>query len=70
MKLFMSDKKSTQKKSGKENRKRKMKCTTCEFYNYEDDYCMERDIENCSRQNNVNFSKCDSYLVKNKLVMF
>ena len=59
-----------QKKSNKKNDKRKIKCRQCEFYSYEDDYCMERDIENCSRQNNVNFSKCSDYLVKDKLVMF
>lgn len=66
----MSDKKSTQKKSGKENRKKKMKCLQCEFYDYESDYCTERDIENCSRQTNVNFSKCADFLINNKLVMF
>lgn len=65
----MSDKK-TGKKSNKENRKKKMKCVQCEFYSYEEDYCTERDIENCSRQNNVNFSKCDSFLVRENLVMF
>ena len=65
----MSDRKN-EKKSGKKNDKRKMKCATCEFYLYDDDYCTERDIENCSRQTNINFSKCNNYLVKNKLVMF
>lgn len=65
----MSDKK-TQKKSGKKNDKRKMKCRTCEFYDNEMDYCMERDMENCSRQTNVNFSKCENYLVKQSLVMY
>ena len=66
----MSDKKSTQKKSNKKNDKRRIKCRQCEFYNYDDDYCMERDIENCSRQTNVNFSKCDNFLVRENLVMF
>lgn len=66
----MSDKKSTQKKSNKKNNKCKIKCRTCQFYDYEEDYCMERDIENCTRQTNVNFSKCDDYLVKESLVMF
>ena len=65
----MSDKK-TEKKSGKKNDKRKMKCHQCEFYNYDDDYCAERDIENCSRQTNINFSKCSDFLIKDKLVMF
>ena len=66
----MSDKKSSQKESNKRNSKRKIKCRQCEFYSYEDDYCMERDIENCSRQTNVNFSKCDNFLVRENLVMF
>ena len=59
-----------EKKSNKKNNKRKMKCTTCEFYSYDDDYCTERDIENCSRETNVNFSKCDSYLIRKNLIMF
>lgn len=63
----MSDK---QKWSNKKNDKRKLKCSQCEFYNCDDDYCMERDIENCSRQTNINFSKCNSFLVKEKLIMF
>lgn len=62
----MSDK----KRSNKKNDQRKIKCRQCEFYNYDDDYCMERDIENCSRQTNINFSKCNSFLVKEKLTMF
>ena len=66
----MSDKKSSQKKSNKKNEKRKIKCKTCQFYDYEGDYCTERDIESCTRQTNVNFSKCDDYLVKESLVMF
>lgn len=65
----MSDKK-TQRKSNKKNSKCKIKCRTCQFYDYEEDYCMERDIENCTRQTNVNFSKCDDYLVRDNLVMF
>ena len=65
----MSDKKAG-KKSNKENRKKKMKCKQCEFYDYEMDYCTEREIENCSRQNNVNFSKCDNFLVREDLIMF
>lgn len=63
----MSDK---QKKSNKKNDKKKIKCKICQFYDYEDDYCTERDIENCTRQSNINFSKCNDFLVKDKLVMF
>lgn len=65
----MSDKKSTQKKSNKQI-KCKLKCRNCQFYDREDDYCTERDIESCTKQTNVNFSKCDSYLNKDSLVMF
>lgn len=65
----MSDKrKSAQKQSN--DKKKHLKCRQCEFYSYDDDYCTERDIENCSRQNNINFSKCDSYLTKSNLVYF
>lgn len=64
----MSDKK-TQKKSNK-NGKCKIKCRNCQFYDREDDYCMEKDIENCTRQTNVNFSKCDSYLTRDNLIYF
>ena len=66
----MSDNKRTQKKSNKTNQKRKIKCRQCQFYDYEMDYCTEKDIENCSRQTNVNFSKCDDYLTKDTLIMF
>jgi hypothetical protein len=62
----MSEKK-TQKKS---NKKCKIKCQTCQFYISEDDYCSEKDIEYCTKQTNMNFSKCDNYLVKENLVMF
>ncbi len=65
----MSEKK-TQKKSNKKGGKCKIKCRTCQFYIPEDDYCSERDIEYCTKQTNVNFSKCDDYLTKEKLVMF
>ncbi len=63
----MSDKK-TQKKPNKN--KCKIKCNSCQFYNRKDDYCIERDIGNCSKQSNVNFSKCEDYLVRENLVMF
>ena len=65
----MSEKK-TQKKSNKKNHKCKLKCRTCQFYIPEDDYCTERDIDNCTKQTNVNFSKCDDYLVKESLMYF
>jgi hypothetical protein len=61
---------SEKKRSNKKNDFRKIKCRQCEFYDRDSDYCTERDIENCSRQNNVNFSKCDNFLVKDKLIYF
>ena len=64
----MSDKKSTQKKSNK--KQCKIKCRNCQFYDREDDYCMERDIESCTKQTNVNFSKCENFLNRESLVMF
>lgn len=65
----MSEKKTTQKKQCKNN-KCKIKCKTCQFYIADEDYCTERDIEYCTRQKNVNFSKCEDFLIKEKLVMF
>lgn len=65
----MSDKKINSKKLGKNN-KCKIKCKNCQFYDREDDYCMEKDIEFCTKQTNINFSKCEDYLVRDSLVMF
>ncbi len=65
----MSDKKSTQKKSNKKN-KCGIRCETCEFYDKSTDFCEARMIKKCSKQKNANFSTCEDYLIKNKLVMF
>lgn len=65
----MSEKR-TQKRSNKRNNNRKIKCINCEFYDYEMDYCTERDIDNCTRQTNVNFSKCGDFLIRENLIMF
>lgn len=65
----MSEKK-TQKKPNNKKNKCKIKCRTCQFYIAEDDYCMERDIDSCTKQTNVNFSKCENFLVRENLVMF
>ena len=46
------------------------KCSTCENYDKPTDYCKEKEIENCSKQVNANFSQCESYLVRESLVMF
>lgn len=65
----MSDKKSIQKKSNKNN-KSQIKCKNCQFYDRKNDYCTEKNIENCTKQTNINFSKCDNYLIRDNLVMF
>lgn len=61
----MSEKKTTKKKN-----KGGLKCKTCEYYDKHSDTCTERGIKNCSKQANVNFSKCDDYIIKETLVMF
>ena len=61
----MSEKKTTKKKN-----KGNLKCKSCEFYEKSTDFCTERGIKNCSKQTNVNFSKCDDFLVRENLVMF
>ena len=47
-----------------------LKCVTCEHYNKKNDFCKEKCIENCTKQVNTDFSKCDSYLVNEKFIMF
>ena len=46
------------------------KCKTCEYYSRESDFCKEKEIENCSKQVNTDFSQCESYLVSERLVMY
>ena len=62
------------KAMGKKNtnvpKKCNAKCVTCQFYNKSTDFCAEREIENCTKQPNTDFSKCDDYLVKESLIMF
>lgn len=55
-----------------ENKKKKctFKCSTCEHYCKETDFCKEKEIKECSKQIYTDFSTCDSYLVHEKLVMF
>ena len=65
----MNDKKSIPKKSSKDNQC-KITCKNCQFYDRKNDYCAERDIENCTKQINVNFSQCDSYLTRDSLIYF
>ena len=58
------------KKKSKKNKKCKIKCNTCEFYDALIDYCSQREIEDCSKQERSNFSKCEDYLIREDLVMF
>ena len=58
------------KKKSKKNKKCKIKCQRCEFYDSLIDYCSEKDIKDCSKQTHTNFSSCDSFLIKEDLVMF
>lgn len=52
------------------NKKCSVKCNTCEYYEKETDFCKEKEIENCTKQPNTDFSQCENYLVSGKLVMF
>lgn len=67
--MKMSDKKTTQSELNKNN-KCHIKCKNCHFYDRKNDYCTEKNIENCSKQINTKFSQCDSYLIKQSLIMF
>lgn len=47
-----------------------LKCCTCENYDKETDFCKEKEIEDVSKQVSTDFAQCDSYLVRESLVMF
>lgn len=57
------------KKKFKKNKKCKIKCATCEFYDPYIDYCSQREIEDCTKMH-TNFSSCQDYLIREDLVMF
>ena len=61
---------SEKEKKPKKNKKHKIKCGTCEFYDAPIDYCSRKEIEECSKQTHINFSSCDEYLVKEHLIMY
>lgn len=54
----------------KKNKKCKIKCSQCEFYDVPLDYCSQKEIKECSKQTHINFSQCDSFLIREDLVMF
>ena len=58
------------KKKATSSKKCNVKCCTCEFYKKETDFCEAKQIENCTKQPNTDFSQCSDYLVSEKLVMF
>lgn len=62
----MCKKKAKKPKSQKCN----IKCTTCEYYSKDTDFCKAREIENCSMQVNTDFAQCGDFLIKESLVMF
>ena len=51
-------------------KKCKIKCSTCEFYDTLQDYCSQKEIEDCSKQVQTKFASCDEYLISADLVMF
>lgn len=57
-------------KKAKKSKKCNIKCNKCEFYDAPIDYCSEKGIEECSKQTEINFSKCESFLIREDLVMF
>lgn len=57
-------------KKAKKSKKCNIKCGTCEFYDVPFDYCTQKEIEECTKQTQINFSQCEDYLVREDLVMF
>lgn len=53
-----------------ETKKCNLKCRTCHYYDKKNDFCKEKEIENCSKQANTDFSQCESYLIDERIVMF
>lgn len=45
-------------------------CVTCQHRNKEKDFCMIKQIENCSKVAPTEFSKCADYMISDKLIMF
>ena len=47
-----------------------LKCLRCQFYSKTHDYCVEKEIEQCSKKSLSEFSNCESYLINDKLILF
>lgn len=56
--------------SEKKEKKCSFKCNTCSFFDKTKDYCVEKEIENVTKQPHTDFSTCESYLINQKLIMF
>lgn len=56
--------------SKNKEKKCNFKCSTCEHYSKSKDFCKEKEIEECSKKTNTDFSQCESYLINHKLIMF
>lgn len=46
------------------------KCSTCHNYDKKTDYCSQKEIADCSKQVQTDFSTCEDYLIREDLVMF
>ena len=46
------------------------KCKTCHNYDKDTDFCVEKEIAECSKQVHTDFSTCEDYLIREDLVMF
>ena len=46
------------------------KCSTCENYCKEVDFCKSKGIKEVSKQVLTDFAQCDEYLIAEKFVMF
>ena len=46
------------------------KCVTCQHYDKSNDFCKEKEIENCSKRVDTDFSTCTDYIIHEKLIMF
>lgn len=52
------------------DKKCNLKCRKCEHYNRVSDFCREKDIKHCSKQVHTDFSTCESFLIRENLIMF
>lgn len=54
----------------KNEEKCSFKCSTCTYFDKTRDYCKEKEIENVTKQPHTDFSTCNSYLIKEKIIYF